>query len=70
MGGSIPVLDIFKRILGLETVLLSFAVGDEDIHAPNEFFRVHRLLEGGRAWALYWARLAERSLAERGVARG
>jgi len=68
MGGSIPVLDIFGRILGLETVFFSFAVGDEDIHAPNEFFRVGRILEGQRAWALYWTRLAERGLTEHGLA--
>ncbi len=59
MGGSIPVLETFSNVLGVDTVFFSFAVGDEDIHAPNEFFRVHRLYEGQRAWASLWARLAE-----------
>ncbi len=63
MGGSIPVLDLFQRILGIETVFFSFAVGDEDIHAPNEFFRISRILEGQHAWALFWAKLAERGMA-------
>jgi acetylornithine deacetylase/succinyl-diaminopimelate desuccinylase-like protein len=40
-------------------VFFSFAVGDEDIHAPNEFFRLHRFVEGRRAWADLLARLPE-----------
>jgi acetylornithine deacetylase/succinyl-diaminopimelate desuccinylase-like protein len=68
MGGSIPVLDTFQSVLGLETVFFSFAVGDEDIHAPNEFFRIHRIAEGHEAWARYWTRLAETGLIESGPA--
>jgi hypothetical protein len=37
--------------MGLETVFFSFSTADEDYHAPNEFFRVHRLHEGLEAWA-------------------
>lgn len=59
MGGSIPVLETFQQLLGLDTVFFSFAVGDEDIHAPNEFFRLPRIAQGHQAWARYWARLAE-----------
>lgn len=58
MGGSIPICEVFQRELGLETVFFSFAVGDEDIHAPNEFFRVPRLYEGQHAWARLWQELA------------
>lgn len=58
MGGSIPICEVFQRELGLETVFFSFAVGDEDIHAPNEFFRIPRLYEGQQAWARLWQELA------------
>lgn len=37
MGGSIPICDTFRDALGMDTVFFSFAVGDENIHAPNEF---------------------------------
>jgi acetylornithine deacetylase/succinyl-diaminopimelate desuccinylase-like protein len=47
------------QALGMETVFFSFAVGDEDIHAPNEFFRLQRFGEGRRAWADLLARLPE-----------
>jgi acetylornithine deacetylase/succinyl-diaminopimelate desuccinylase-like protein len=58
MGGTIPVSELFKRFMGLETVFFSFSTADEDFHAPNEFFRVNRLYEGLEAWARYWERLA------------
>jgi acetylornithine deacetylase/succinyl-diaminopimelate desuccinylase-like protein len=59
MGGSVPICEAFQRHLGMDTVFFSFAVGDEDIHAPNEFFRLHRFAEGRRAWADLLARLPE-----------
>jgi acetylornithine deacetylase/succinyl-diaminopimelate desuccinylase-like protein len=59
MGGSVPICSTFQRELGMDTVFFSFAVGDEDIHAPNEFFRIHRFDEGRRAWADYLARLPQ-----------
>jgi acetylornithine deacetylase/succinyl-diaminopimelate desuccinylase-like protein len=57
MGGTVPVAEIFQRLMGLDTVYFSFSTGDEDFHAPNEFFRVHRLHEGLAAWARLWDQL-------------
>ena len=51
MGGTVPVAEIFQRVMGLSTVYFSFSTGDEDFHSPNEFFRIHRLHEGLAAWA-------------------
>jgi acetylornithine deacetylase/succinyl-diaminopimelate desuccinylase-like protein len=59
MGGTLPVAELFKRILGLDTVYFSFSTGDEDFHAPNEFFRVERLHRGLAAWARLWERLGK-----------
>jgi acetylornithine deacetylase/succinyl-diaminopimelate desuccinylase-like protein len=61
MGSTLPVSELFKRILGIDTVFFSFSTADEDFHSPNEFFRVHRLSEGLEAWARYWERYARRS---------
>ncbi len=58
MGGTVPISALFQRHLGLATVFFSFSTADEDFHAPNEFFRVHRLHEGLEAWARYWAILS------------
>ena len=54
MGGTVPISELFQRHIGLDTVFFSFSTADEDFHAPNEFFRVHRLHEGLEAWARYW----------------
>ena len=54
MGSTLPVSELFKRLLGIDTVFFSFSTTDEDFHSPNEFFRVRRLHEGLEAWARYW----------------
>ena len=59
MGGTVPISELFQRHMGLDTVFFSFSTADEDFHAPNEFFRVHRLYEGLEAWSRYWDLLAE-----------
>ena len=61
MGSTLPVSELFKRLLGMDTVFFSFSTADEDFHSPNEFFRVHRLHEGLEAWARYWESYAQRS---------
>lgn len=59
MGATVPIMELFKRHMGIDTVYFSFSTSDEDYHAPNEFFRVHRLHEGLEAWARYWELLGE-----------
>jgi acetylornithine deacetylase/succinyl-diaminopimelate desuccinylase-like protein len=59
MGGTVPISELFQRHMGMDTVFFSFSTADEDFHAPNEFFRVHRLHEGLEAWARYWELLGE-----------
>jgi acetylornithine deacetylase/succinyl-diaminopimelate desuccinylase-like protein len=59
MGGTVPIAALFERRMGLDTVFFSFSTADEDFHAPNEFFRLHRLHEGLEAWARYWDILGE-----------
>ena len=54
IAGTLPATDLFERVLGAKTLFFSFSTADEDYHAPNEFFRVHRLHEGLAAWARYW----------------
>jgi acetylornithine deacetylase/succinyl-diaminopimelate desuccinylase-like protein len=45
-GGSIPIVADFKRILGLETVLMGFGLDSDAIHSPNEKFGLDRLRKG------------------------
>ncbi len=46
-GGSIPIVSDFKRILGVDSLLLGLALPDCRIHSPNENFPL-RNLELGR----------------------
>jgi acetylornithine deacetylase/succinyl-diaminopimelate desuccinylase-like protein len=58
IGGTLPAASLFQDVLGLKTLLFSFSTADEQLHAPNEFFRLSRLSEGMRAWAELWRLLA------------
>ena len=59
MGGTVPISELFKRHMGIDTVFFSFSTADEDYHAPNEFFRIHRLHEGLASWARCLALLGD-----------
>ena len=58
MGGTVPVTNVFRDVLGVDTIFFSFSTADEDIHAPNEFYRPERFRLGLRAWVQLWQRLA------------
>lgn len=47
-GGSIPIIQTFKKVLGVETLLLGLALPDCRAHSPNENFPVANLLAGIR----------------------
>ncbi len=58
VGGTLPISAMAKERLGLETVMLSYAIADERIHAPNEFFRLSSFDDGLVAWARLLPELA------------
>ncbi|MEX1048349.1 MAG: dipeptidase [Akkermansiaceae bacterium] len=45
-GGSIPIVQTFRDILGSDTLLLGLALPDAQIHAPNENFPVENFEAG------------------------
>jgi acetylornithine deacetylase/succinyl-diaminopimelate desuccinylase-like protein len=47
-GGSIPIVQTFRDILGADTLLLGLALPDAQIHAPNENFPVANFEAGIR----------------------
>ena len=40
IGGSIPVMSMLLDTLGVHATVFAFGLDDENIHAPNEFFRL------------------------------
>jgi acetylornithine deacetylase/succinyl-diaminopimelate desuccinylase-like protein len=57
-GGSIPIVNDFKRILGVDTLLLGLALPDDNLHSPNEKFDLDCFAAGARMGALLWKELA------------
>ncbi len=47
-GGSIPIVQTFRYILGADTLLLGLALSDAQVHAPNENFPVANFEAGIR----------------------
>jgi acetylornithine deacetylase/succinyl-diaminopimelate desuccinylase-like protein len=45
-GGTIPILSTFQQALGIPTVLMGFALPDDQIHAPNEKFHIPNFYNG------------------------
>lgn len=58
-GGSIPVVATFKDILGVDTILMGFGLHDENLHAPNEHFRVNNYYRGIEASARFFDEIAK-----------
>jgi acetylornithine deacetylase/succinyl-diaminopimelate desuccinylase-like protein len=45
-GGSIPIVSLFQRELGLESILLGFGLDTDAIHSPNESYGVFNFFKG------------------------
>lgn len=56
-GGSIPIVVQFKKILGLDTVLLGFGLPDENAHAPDEHLSLDNFYGGIRTAIHYYNEL-------------
>ncbi|MEJ7643097.1 MAG: dipeptidase [Chryseolinea sp.] len=45
-GGSIPIVALFKKELGLDTVLMGFGFDSDAIHSPNEHYGIKNFTLG------------------------
>jgi len=64
IGATLPLTEIVSRVMGLDTVMFSFALSDENFHAPNEFFRLSSIPEGLAAWVQILRNTAQISVAD------
>jgi len=62
MGGTLPIASLFRSILGVYSVGFAFALEDENIHSPNEFFRLASFEKGQRAYGKLLERLGEQGI--------
>jgi len=57
-GGSIPIVNVFKKTLGAEALLLGLALPDDNPHSPNEKFDLDCFEKGQLMSAHLWRELA------------
>jgi acetylornithine deacetylase/succinyl-diaminopimelate desuccinylase-like protein len=58
-GGSIPIVNEFKKILGADSLLLGLGLPDDNAHSPNEKFNLDNFENGQRMSAYLWQELAK-----------
>ncbi len=59
LGGSIPVMTIMLNELGVHATMFGFSIADENLHAPNEFFRLKNFKRGQVAYCRLLAKLGQ-----------
>jgi acetylornithine deacetylase/succinyl-diaminopimelate desuccinylase-like protein len=60
-GGSIPIVALFERILGLKTILMGFGLDSNKIHSPNENYGLFNFYKGIETIPLFFKHFAEAS---------
>jgi acetylornithine deacetylase/succinyl-diaminopimelate desuccinylase-like protein len=45
-GGSIPIVALFKDVLGLDSLMMGFGLDSDAIHSPNEHYGVFNYFKG------------------------
>jgi acetylornithine deacetylase/succinyl-diaminopimelate desuccinylase-like protein len=60
-GGSIPIVALFEKELGLKSVLMGFGLDSDLIHSPNEHFGVFNFMKGIETIPLFFKYYAEMS---------
>ena len=56
-GASVPVTELLQRLLGLDAVLMGFGLPDDNLHSPNERFKLDQLYRGATAAAAFMQNL-------------
>ncbi len=57
-GGSIPIVALFEKELGLKSVLMGFGLDSDALHSPNEHFGIFNYLKGIETIGLFYKHFA------------
>ena len=57
-GGSIPIVALFEKTLGLKTILMGFGLDSNKIHSPNENYGLFNFYKGIETIPVFFKHLA------------
>lgn len=57
-GGSIPIVALFEKELGLKSVLFGFGLNSDNIHSPNEHYGIFNYMKGIETIPLFFSHYA------------
>jgi acetylornithine deacetylase/succinyl-diaminopimelate desuccinylase-like protein len=58
-GGSIPIVALFKKELGLDSILLGFGLDSDSLHSPNEHYGLFNFYKGIETIPLFYKYFVE-----------
>jgi acetylornithine deacetylase/succinyl-diaminopimelate desuccinylase-like protein len=53
-GGSIPIVSLFEKELGLKSILLGFGLDSDALHSPNEHYGIVNFMKGIETIPLFY----------------
>jgi acetylornithine deacetylase/succinyl-diaminopimelate desuccinylase-like protein len=60
-GGSIPIVALFKKELGLDSILFGFGLDSDALHSPNEHYGLFNYYKGIETIPLFYKYFSEQS---------
>lgn len=60
-GGSIPIVALFKKELGLDSILFGFGLDSDALHSPNEHYGLFNYYKGIETIPLFYKYFTEQS---------
>jgi acetylornithine deacetylase/succinyl-diaminopimelate desuccinylase-like protein len=60
-GGSIPIVAMFEKVLGLKTILMGFGLDSDAIHSPNEHYGLFNYYRGIETIPFFYHHFSELS---------
>ena len=61
-GGSIPIVGIFQKNLGIPSVMMGFGLPDDNLHAPNEKLHLPNYYRGIETYIRFFENIANATL--------
>jgi acetylornithine deacetylase/succinyl-diaminopimelate desuccinylase-like protein len=59
-GGSSPIVNLFEKELGINTLLMGFGLSEDAIHSPNESYPLYNYIKGIETIVLFYKHFSAR----------